>query len=133
MSGTVSRPPSTALRVSCFVFAGVFVLSAAVQWNDPDPILWMAVYLVGAVISAGFALGRAWPRATGLFGALVALWFASLAPSLPGAPGAAFTSFEMQAATHEAPREAVGLAILATWMVFLAVRGRMETPAEPPA
>ncbi len=122
--GMKETVPSTAMRVSCLSLAGVFALSAAVQWNDPDPGIWITVYLVGAAISAAAGFGRFWPRPTGLFGAVVALWFASLAPSLPGAPGEAFTSFEMQAASHETPREAVGLAILASWMVFLAVRGR---------
>ena len=117
--------PSTAMRVGGFVFGGVFAVSAAVQWNDPDPAIWMSVYLVGAGISVAAAFGRLAPRPTGLFGAAIALWFAFLAPTLPGAPGDAFTSFQMKAASHEAPREAVGLAILAAWMVFLAVRGRL--------
>lgn len=31
-------------------FAVLFVLSAALQYNDPDPYLWMPIYLFGAVL-----------------------------------------------------------------------------------
>lgn len=29
----------------------LFLLAATLQWNDPDPYLWMALYLVPALIS----------------------------------------------------------------------------------
>ncbi|MEX2527264.1 MAG: transmembrane 220 family protein [Gemmatimonadota bacterium] len=31
--------------------AGVFILSAAVQWNDPDPAGWIILYLFAALAS----------------------------------------------------------------------------------
>ena len=31
-------------------FAVLFVLSAALQYNDPDPYLWMPIYLYGSVL-----------------------------------------------------------------------------------
>ena len=124
MSGARADAPSTAMRTSCLLAAGVFGLSAGVQWNDPDPAVWIAAYGAGGVISAWAAFGRFWPRTTGLFCAAIAIWCATLAPSLLGAPEAAFTSVRMQSASHEAPREAIGLAILAGWMGFLAWRGR---------
>lgn len=53
----------------------LFVLFAAVQYNDPDPWLWMPVYLVYALICLSAAikpLNRMWY----LFAFLVALFFA---------------------------------------------------------
>ena len=32
--------------------AGVFLASAAVQWNDPDPAYWIALYGVAAAVHA---------------------------------------------------------------------------------
>jgi len=93
----------------------LFLLSAAVQWNDPDPVVWMGIYGLAAALSGAAAAGRLplGPNlgAAILFLVLTALW----APSLLGARGAAFTSFHMQAARDEEPRETVGLAICAGW------------------
>lgn len=33
-----------------YLFIALLVVSAALQWNDPDPILWVTVYLSGAYI-----------------------------------------------------------------------------------
>ena len=34
-----------------FLFACVFLFFAFVQWNDPDPLLWMINYCIGAILS----------------------------------------------------------------------------------
>jgi Transmembrane family 220, helix len=39
------------------VAAALFTFAAAVQVNDPDPLLWMAVYVAAAVV-AGLAVGQ---------------------------------------------------------------------------
>ncbi|MCE2792288.1 MAG: transmembrane 220 family protein [Planctomycetota bacterium] len=48
------------MRIACLIIAAVAFLSAALQYNDPDPMLWGAYYLgIGlfAVLSAaGFRL-----------------------------------------------------------------------------
>jgi len=36
----------------------LFAAAAVVQYNDPDPALWMTVYGIGAVCCALFAAGR---------------------------------------------------------------------------
>ncbi|MEF8795595.1 MAG: transmembrane 220 family protein [Salinivenus sp.] len=36
----------------------LFAAAAVVQYNDPDPALWMTVYGIGAVCSALYAAGR---------------------------------------------------------------------------
>lgn len=111
------------MRVLSGFFAGVFLLSAAVQWNDPDPFVWIAGYLVAAGLSLAACLGRipVLPNAVAAIG--FGLWFLSLAGTIPGAPSEAFTSFEMRDTGHEEPREAVGLLICAIWTGFLAIRG----------
>ena len=117
----------TRTRILCVAFAALFTLGAAVQWNDPDPLPWMVTYGFAAGLAAAAAYERLWPRVTALFALGMALWLFALAPSLMGAPPEAFTSFRMQDRSHEEPREAGGLALLAIWNAFLAHRGRMAT------
>lgn len=41
------------------VFFGLLFLSfAAFQYNDPDPLLWMTIYLIGAVLSVAAGFGK---------------------------------------------------------------------------
>lgn len=93
----------------------LFVLSAAVQWNDPDPLAWIALYGLAAVLSGLAARGRIpfAPNAAAfvLFTVLTALWL----PSLQTARAEAFTSIQMKASRDEEPRETVGLALAAVW------------------
>ena len=103
------------LRAGAALMCALFLLSVAVQYNDPDPALWMSLYGLAAALAGLAAAGRLplWPNVAALvlFGALFAAW----APTLVGARHEAFTSFEMRAAADEEPREAVGLALCAAW------------------
>lgn len=42
-------------------FIILFVLSAALQYNDPDPYIWIPIYLLGAVLCY-LAIKRRFPR-----------------------------------------------------------------------
>lgn len=46
------------MRILHFVFAAVFFAMAGLQFNDPDPIYWVAVYSSTALIAISKALGR---------------------------------------------------------------------------
>jgi hypothetical protein len=116
-------------RILCLLLAALFALGAAVQWNDPDPVPWMLAYGVAAGLAVAASRGRTWPVATAVFALAMAVWFLRLAPTLAGAPQEAFGSFRMHAASHEEPREAVGLALLAVWNGFLASRGWQQRRA----
>ena len=41
-------------KVFSIVFAVLFLISAGLQWNDPDPYLWMPLYLL-SVLSCAYA------------------------------------------------------------------------------
>ena len=43
------------------VWSVLFVLFAALQYNDPDPILWIPIYLFTAVLCALAARGKYYP------------------------------------------------------------------------
>ena len=112
------------MRFVCLVAAGVFVLGAFVQWNDPDPVPWIAAYLVGAA-SATHAARGGHAFLPNLIAALVfAAWASSLVATVPDAPSEAFTSVQMRARGHEEPREAVGLVLLAASCGLMAWRAR---------
>lgn len=113
-------------RVTAYGMAALFLVGAVVQWNDPDPWAWIGAYAAGAGLSSAAARGVRLPSAHLAVAVLYGLWFATIASSLIGAPQEAFTSFEMQATSHEEPREAVGLALLCGWNALLAWRTRGE-------
>lgn len=115
MSSRAGEAPGRALRALAAVMCALFLLSLAVQYNDPDPYLWMPIYGLAAVLAGLGSAGRLplWPNAAALllFLVLFALW----SPSLVSARHEAFANWRMQVATDEAPREAMGLALCAIW------------------
>ena len=109
------------------VFVCVALLaSVAVQYNDPDGLLWMAIYGAGAAACMGFALGRlrAWQALTVAVVALI--WALTLIPDFWGQVqvGELFESIGMKTVAVERAREFGGLAIVFVWMSFLAARTR---------
>src|SRR5262245_29125641 len=102
----------------------LFLFASVVQYNDPDPLRWVAIYGVACLASIMAAGGRPFHPAVAAGVAAVALiWI--LAIIFQGQGGAAyrhmFDAWEMTAANVEEARESVGLLIVAAWMTALAV------------
>lgn len=98
--------------------AALFAVAAVVQFNDPDPVRWVAVYGTACTLSA-LAAGDyrvpSWIPA--VLGAVAFAWAGII---MAGGPqGAAYThmfdAWEMTSISVEEAREAVGLLIVATW------------------
>jgi len=88
----------------------LFVLSAGLQYNDPDPWVWVAVYLYPAALCGLRLLGRriAWLPLLGAIAYVsAAAWWAP-----PYSPGYL---------DNEEAREAGGLLLGGLWMAALAV------------
>jgi hypothetical protein len=121
---------SRGFRFAAGGMAALFVLSAAVQWNDPDPAYWIAIYGVAAILAARAAQGQAplVPNAVALSAyALLAL---RALPDLLGAREQAFSHWHMLSSGDEVAREAGGLAICALWSAALtAVAWRVRRTA----
>jgi len=104
----------------------LFLLSVAVQYNDPDPVLWMPIYGLAALLSGLAAAGRLplWPNAAALvvFLVLFAIW----APALLDARAEAFESWHMQSAGDEEAREAGGLALCTLWSAVQTMAARRK-------
>lgn len=93
-------------RVTQGVMAALLVLGAVVQHNDPDPAIWIAVYLCAAILSLMGALGRPLIPMMGASALLAAVWGAWLATGVIG----------QQPIFDEEGREMMGLGIIALWL-----------------
>lgn len=108
-----------------------FLFSVVVQYNDPDPGRWMALYGMAA-LACGLSLSG---RGSWAFPAALALvsvaWASGIAPHVLGRVPfpAMFESFEMKNLGVEESREMYGLLIVAAWMTVLAVRWARRTRA----
>lgn len=127
------------LRVADGVMALLFFASAAVQYNDPDPLRWMAVYLAAAGVSAVSAWKAPAAARTpvvasaAVVGVVAAVWAATILPRVVGTPG--FPTFRfghgMENDAIEETRELGGLVITATWMAVVAARGARKGGRRP--
>jgi hypothetical protein len=97
------------VRFATIVMFGLFVLCIAVQYNDPDPLVWIALYFVPLALSVRALQGRAdlWPNL------LLAIGY--LAAALLWAPALRSGYFD-----DEEAREAGGLVLSGAWMAVLA-------------
>src|SRR3954462_8183401 len=98
----------------------LFAVAVAVQYNDPDPIRWMAIYGAAFVVTVmAAARGRAPGFGAAIVGGVALAWGAYWAVS-SGTPAALyehmFDAWEMKNTAIEEAREASGLLIVAVWM-----------------
>lgn len=106
-------------RIAAGLFALLFVLGGLVQYNDPDPGIWIATYVVAGAISGAAAAGK---RSAGYAAAGLALmtlvWGAVLSWGVVS---------EGQHFFDEEGREAMGLGIIAAWNVGVFLWGRKKS------
>ena len=124
---------SRAFRWTCAVMAVLLLSFAVVQYNDPDPVRWMAIYGAGALVSAlaAFRARAAWVPAAAV-GAVALAWSAYWASGVIGRHvdvGEVVAVTRMIDTGVEEVRETLGLAIVAAWMAVIAVWGRRAARA----
>jgi len=105
----------------------LFAFAAGLQFNDPDPIQWIAIYTAACVVSLVMLFRRRVPPAMVIGVLAIAIaWAALIAFSGPGASeyGHMFDAWEMKSPSVEEAREASGLIIVAAWMIVLMIRAR---------
>ena len=119
----------------CWVFAALFAVCVALQYNDPDPIRWMAIYGAALVASAALPLVRAarWSRPLAyLTAAIAAVWGTVLLVRVWGviSPSDLVEKMSEKGGAVEEGRECGGLLIVAVWLAIAAtVRGRWRVSA----
>ena len=112
----------------------MFLFSAVVQFNDPDPLPWMAIYIAAAIVCA-LEVRRKTPPWAPIGLAVIALawagWIATRARDVPII--ALFAEWEMRNIRVEEAREMYGLAIAGIWMLAILgarwARGKAIGPA----
>ena len=111
------------IRAIEFVFALLFLFGALFQYNDPDPLRWMAIYLAASVscFLAGFNnIGWQFPAAVAAIALVWALiWARQAFPNVR--VGEMFESWEMKNVRVEEGREMYGLLIIFVAMTLLAI------------
>lgn len=100
--------------------ACLFLLGAAVQINDPDPLAWIFIYALAALVCIGDILDRPLRRLRFVLLATSALWALSLAPEVIGKVSffSLFQELSMNSEAVELGREMGGLLLLALWMLI---------------
>jgi hypothetical protein len=116
------------LRVLNGVAAGLFVFAAVVQYNDPDPLQWAAIYLSAAAASTLYLFGRLRWQIPVIIGLIALTWASVIAARIKGGIDFSrlFESWEMASPSVEQGRETIGLLTVAFWMAFLAVAVLIE-------
>ena len=116
-----------------YFFLAVFLLSAAVQYNDPDPLLWIAIYGGAALLTWLFIRERLNWTVPAITGIALLFWAVFLLPQVWGVVGISdlFEAWEMQNIAIETAREAGGLLIIAVWFLVVAWRAYSERNAVP--
>ena len=105
------------------VMCALFIFSAAVQVNDPDPWVWIPVYLAAAAMCVWEMRRRTqWVAPLALV-VLTIVWAGTIAPRVIGKVGflEMFSAWEMKNIGIEEEREMYGLLIVAAWMTAISV------------
>ena len=120
------------LRGMQWIMAAAFALSVAVQYNDPDPLRWMAIYGAACAVAVWAALRpRRYPWWAAAAVAIAAfLWAAGWMRQVTGRVWIPelFASWEMKNARVEVEREVGGLLIVAVWMTITALIAVLRRP-----
>jgi len=111
------------MKIANYVMLVAFVFGVIVQYNDPDPARWMAIYGAAALACGLYAAGRSQWIVPGIVLLVAVIWGATLAPAALGKVGFGelFEAFEMKDERVEIGREFGGLAIIAAWMLALTI------------
>lgn len=94
-----------------FFFVVIFILSAAVQYNDPDPWVWIGLYLVPAFLCYHKSKKKGERLMYFIVGLVYFLWAVELFPNQW--EGLMFNELSMKTMNIELARESLGLGICA--------------------
>lgn len=103
------------------IFLLAFLLSAAVQFNDPDLFYWMAIYLAAALLCVRQLFKPVPVKFSAALLLISLIWIALLLPNVMNAVSWAdiFDSLTMKTTAVEEVREIGGLVLIAIWSGIL--------------
>ncbi|MRI00303.1 hypothetical protein GH721_07105 [Kriegella sp. EG-1] len=104
------------VKIFAWLYVILSIVSAVLQYNDPDPLLWIIIYAISALVSFGVALNKVSYLLPLICGVLGVLGAAYVYPET-------FEGFEIgkgNIKNIEEGREAFGLLIMSAAMFFFA-------------
>ena len=106
------------------LFLVIYLLCAAVQYNDPDALAWITLYLSAAAMCAARLRKRLPEWLPSLLLIVSLLWMGALLPNIIGqvSPRDVAASISMQTSAVEEAREIGGLFLVAFWSGMIALR-----------
>jgi hypothetical protein len=122
-----------AWRVADALFLALFILSVAVQVNDPDPLGWITIYGAAALVCGLSLRRRPQTLLPAIIAAVAVLWASTLSPRVVGHVPflEMFGAWEMRDIGIEESREMYGLLIVAGWMTLHSIRSWRARRAPP--
>ena len=108
------------MKFLMYFFVLIYVLSAAVQYNDPDPLVWILSYLLPAIVCFDRSKRK---RDTFLYlalGSVYVLWGINQFP--PQWEGLMFEHLSMKTINVELGRESLGLGMCAIGLFACALK-----------
>jgi len=124
------------MKILHAIMALLFLVTAVLQWNDPDPLYWVVAYGVVAAVAGAACLGRAWVTAARV---AAGLCLAGLLMAAPGAGdfvaandyGAITQGMSAEKPYIEPAREFGGLLLALAYLVFFEIIHRRGKSAPP--
>ncbi len=116
-----------------YILSILFILFAAVQYNDPDPFIWISIYLFTAVICF-LAARKLYYKKIILIGAVFSLlWAVTLVASIFKAVnlfgvGSIFSLSMIKDNEVEEARESLGLIIVSIVLIWKYFEAKKELP-----
>ena len=109
------KPVPTWFIALCWVMAVLFCVCVGLQYNDPDPVRWMAIYGAAAVTCALLPARRVVIAPSIVLGLVAAVWSAYLGHQVRGLIEVSdlWSKMSEKGGAVEVGREAGGLAIVA--------------------
>lgn len=113
-SGMFTFAKKSLMKYFLYILIVIYVLSAAVQYNDPDPWVWILSYLLPAGLCYYRSLGRGDKILYFSIGLVYLLWAANQFP--PQWEGLMLENLTMKTMNVELGRESLGLGMCAIGM-----------------
>ncbi len=113
---------NTVIKILGIIFGILFLVSAGLQYNDPDSLVWIVIWGIAGIITLGYTFNRirlSVPLITGI-AALIGFFY--IYPEQ-------FEGFEIgqgDIKNIEEGREAYGLLIISIVMLSMAIRGLVK-------
>jgi hypothetical protein len=110
-------------KIVSLAFALLFVYFVVVQYNDPDPEIWMPIYGIAVVACLSIYFKKA-PRAYVFIIMGIAYFFASYQQWPPQYEGVFWGEMKMRSINIELARESLGLTVCGFAMLIMAALRR---------